>query len=103
MYIFLYGADANFWIGAKRRPENVNEFVSNYGSVIDYDNFGEGFPTLETRRGCVMMESELSKQFSNISDLDQRAVNGEWRDMTCNMPNLVLCQKLQSWSLPQLQ
>ncbi len=99
MYIFLYGADANFWIGAKRRPENVNEFVWNDGSAIDYI-FGEGFPTLETRRGCVIMESELSKQFSNISDLDQRAVNGEWRDVTYNMPKVAIVGHCHSFKKP---
>ena len=67
------GVVNSVWIGAKRRPENSTKFVWNDGSDIEFDNWAEGSPTEESRRGCVEMQSEFSKQFSNMSDLDHRA------------------------------
>ncbi len=102
-FVFNTSDSNKVWIGAKRRPENGTEFVWNDGSIIDFDNWAEGSPTEETKRDCVEMQSEFSKQFSNMSDLDQRAINGKWNDVTCNIGNWVLCQKLQTWSFPLLQ
>jgi predicted nucleic acid-binding Zn-ribbon protein len=100
----ISGVEDNVWIGA-RRLENSNEFVWNDGSFINdfFDNFAVGSPTVDDRRGCVAMQSELSKQSSNMSDLDQRAINGKWKDVSCNTKNLILCQKMQTWSLQHLQ
>ncbi len=102
-FVFNTPNSNNVWIGAKRWPENGTVFVWNDGSVIDFDNWAEGSPTEETKRSCVAMQSEFSKKLSNMSDLDQRAINGKWKDVTCDTGNWVLCQKLQTWSFPQLQ
>jgi microcystin-dependent protein len=97
------GVKVNVWIGARRLPENGNEFVWNDGSVIDFDNWVEGSPTKEIGRGCVEMQSRLTRRFSNISDSNLRGINGKWRDVTCESGNYVICQKLQAWSFPKLQ
>jgi hypothetical protein len=97
------GVKVNVWIGARRLPENVNEFVWNDGSVIDFTNWVEGGPTEEIGRDCVEMQSRFTRKFSNISDSNLRGINGKWRDVTCESVNYVICQKLQAWSFPKLQ
>jgi hypothetical protein len=97
------GVKINVWIGARRLPENGNEFVWNDGSVIDFTNWVEGSPTEEIGRGCVEMQSRFTRKFSNISDFNLRGINGKWRDGTCESGNYVICQKLQAWSFPKLQ
>jgi hypothetical protein len=97
------GVQVSVWIGARRLPENSNEFVWNDGSVIDFTNWVEGSPTEEIGRDCVEMQSRFMRKFSNISDSNLRGINGKWRDVICESGNYVICQKLQAWSFPKLQ
>jgi hypothetical protein len=97
----ISGAVENVWIGAKRRTDNNNQFVWNDGTDIDYTNWAEGSPS--GNGDCVQMKSQFSRRFSNISQFFKSAINGKWGNVPCNKKNLALCQKLQIWSVPQLQ
>ncbi|CAK9251863.1 unnamed protein product [Sphagnum jensenii] len=95
--------ETNVWIGAKRRPDNGNQFVWNDGSVIEFTNWAEGSPSDQVKKECVLMRSQYTRGLSNIAKFDTLTINGKWGDVTCETTNWVLCQKLQTWSFPQLQ
>lgn len=84
----------NVWIGAERQPDSATEFIWSDGSAFDlYSNWAIGRPSVDIRRTCVQMQSELSRQ---ISDL-------EWADGGCTTGDWFICQKLQNWSFEYLQ
>lgn len=84
----------NVWIGATRRPDSSSEFVWDDGSSVQrYTNWGIGRPTEDDRRLCVLMQSEWSREFSDM----------KWTDISCAGGNWFICEKLQSWSLEHFQ
>lgn len=67
----------NVWIGAERRPDSETEFNWSDGSDFDlYSNWAIGRPSAEVRRTCVIMQSELSRQLSDLEWADHRNGNG---------------------------
>jgi hypothetical protein len=94
------------WIGATR-IENTTEFIWDDDTDVFFSNWEPGYPTDNELRKCVRMSSELSRS----RDQDQhdghnrhvRAKDGEWADVNCEGRNVVLCQKLATWSLLFLQ
>lgn len=87
-------SDNNVWIGAVRRPDSGSEFDWNDGSAVQrYTNWKIGHPSNDTRRSCVVMQSELSRQISDMP----------WTDVGCGGGNWFICEKLQTWSSKQLQ
>ena len=102
-YVFnISGVKANVWIGVKRK-ESSNQFVWDDGSIFDFTNWTKGSPSEEVGKDCVEMQSMFTREFSNISNLNLRSINGEWKDVSCESENIILCQKLQTLSFPQLQ
>ncbi len=77
----------NVWIGAKY---SSNKFKWTDGSEVSFTNWAEGSPSNTAKKACVQMVPEGSSM-------------GKWVDVTCNKKNLVVCQKMQTWSLSRLQ
>ncbi len=75
----------NIWIGAKY----TNKFKWTDDSDLVFTYWAEGSPKNKTDR-CIQLNS------------DENSV-GKWSDVFCNKKNLVVCQKMQTWSLFQLQ
>jgi len=75
------------WIEAKF---SSNKFKWADDSDVRFTNWAEGSPSNTTDKACVQMVSEGSSI-------------GKWLDEPCSKKNLVVCQKMQSWSLSRLQ
>ena len=100
---FIFGTSGvkiDVWLGAKRTG---NQFAWDDGSAFDYTNWAEGHPSEEIGRDCVEMQSSFMRKFPNESYSNLLGIGGKWKDVTCEAPNYVLCQKLQTWSLQDLQ
>jgi hypothetical protein len=95
------GALDSVWISAKRKTDNETIFEWNDGSELEYNNWAQGYPTSNTGRKCVQIQSEYS--FKNSTNLIESSTEGKWADIPCERNNLVVCEKLQIWSFPQLQ
>lgn len=92
-YVFnVLGVTDGVWIGA-RRIDNETNFLWNDETDVVHANWASGFPTDDERRECVRI----------VSDLTRGPRNGDWMDTTCSARNLVLCQKLQNWSLVDIR
>ncbi len=103
-YLFdLQNVKETVWIGAKRQQGNSSRFLWHDGSEINFSNWAEGNPIDETERECVEMRSKFGSIFSNVSELYEDNINGRWFNVPCDKNSLVICQKLQTWSFPQLQ
>ncbi len=76
----------NVWIGAKF---TTNKFKWSDDSDLSFTNWGEGSPRNKTNY-CVQMQSD-------------EALVGKWIDEPCEKKDLVVCQKMQTWSLSRLQ
>ena len=105
---FLFNTNGvvdNVWLGGKRISSNSNEFKWNDNSSFNYANWEEGSPTKnEYGRDCIQMKSEYSFFSQNSRSLKNVPVSvGKWVDVPCKKKNLVVCQKLQYWSLDRLQ
>lgn len=75
------------WIGLKY--ESDDDYVWSDNAEFHYSNWASGSPKNDPHY-CVQM---------NTDD----AEFGKWVDVFCAKKNLVLCEKVQSWSLSQLQ
>ncbi len=96
-----FGIGDSVWIGAKR-IENSKHFVWTDNSNVEFTYWSDGFPTEETGDDCVRMRSEWTKVSTDSSN--DKPGTGRWANVNCNKTrSVVLCQKLQFWSFPQLQ
>ncbi len=91
----------NVWIGAKR--DNNKTFIWEDGSEMEFSNWSEGSPSEDIEINCVQMDSKFTNQLNSDEISRIQSIEGAWSDVTCKKRNLVLCQKLQAWSFPQLQ
>lgn len=102
-YLFTDSAvKSSVWLGAKRNLAKVTEFLWDDGTVMggDYTNWVEtGGPAKEAGRDCVQILSRFTVQHSGTK-VD---VDGLWEDVTCELANYVVCQKLPKWSFAKLQ
>ncbi len=73
------------WIGAKNNS-NWAKFKWADDSDLSFTNWAEGSPSNITGNNCVQMVLEGSSK-------------GKWVDEPCNKRNLVVCQRMQTWSL----
>ncbi len=76
----------NVWIGVKYIS---NKYKWTDDSDLVFTNWAEGSPKNKIDH-CVQLQT------------DETAF-GKWSDVLCNKKNLVVCQKLQTWSLSHLQ
>lgn len=77
----------NIWIDAKNTG---NIFKWADGSDLSFTNWAVGSPRNETGYECVQMTSDVSSK-------------GKWVNEPCGKRNLVVCQKMQIWSISHLQ
>lgn len=92
--VFNSSYSNNAWIGAKRRLGSETEFDWNDGSPVEvYTNWAVGRPSIEVRKPCVQMQSELSRKLSDM----------KWADSGCTTGDWFICQKLQPWPFEHLQ
>lgn len=77
------------WIGLKYDVNNNNYVWSDNGD-FSYCNWGSSSPKNDSAY-CVQVETE------------EEATFGQWIDVPCAKKNLILCEKVQQWSLSQLQ
>jgi len=102
-YLFeTSGVLDSVWISAKRKSDNETKFEWNDGSELEYKNWIEGYPSSNINRKCTQMQSDYNPK--NLTNFVTESSNeGKWIDVPCEKTNLVLCEKLQNWSFPQLQ
>lgn len=81
------GVADNTWIGLKYTTNGTYEWSD--GTDFFYSNWASGSPKNDSDH-CVEIESD-EEEF------------GKWSDVLCTKRNLVLCEKLQLWSLERLQ
>jgi hypothetical protein len=98
----ISGSFDSVWIDAKRNSDNKT-FSWNDGSKIEYSNWSEGSPSEDVDSNCVQINSRFAKLLSSDEILETQSVEGAWSNVPCKKRNLVLCQKMQVWSFPQLQ
>jgi hypothetical protein len=77
----------NVWIGVKNTS---NKFKWVDDSDLSFTNWAGGSPQNETGYDCVQMIPDISSM-------------GKWINEPCGKKNLVVCQKMQNWSIPLLQ
>lgn len=89
-YIFEeLGALDSVWIGAERiEDENGTTFRWSDGSDLTFTNWGESMPINDSVADAVEMKPGES---------------GKWQNVPKSKSNLVLCFKVQSWSIYKLQ
>ncbi len=75
------------WIGAKY---SSNKFKWADDSDLSFTNWDNGSPSNTADKACV----QLIPEGSSI---------GKWANQPCNKKNLVVCQKMQTWSLSLMQ
>jgi hypothetical protein len=76
----------NVWIGLKYDGKKY-KWVDD--SNLGFTNWAQGSPKSKTDH-CVQLQSDETSF-------------GKWSDVLCNKKNLVVCQKMQTWSLSRLQ
>jgi hypothetical protein len=76
----------NVWIGVKYTS---NKYKWTDDSDLVFTNWAEGSPKNKTDH-CVQLQADETSF-------------GKWSDVLCNKKNLVVCQKMQTWSLSHLQ
>jgi len=74
------------WIGVKYTN---NKYKWTDDSDLVFTNWAQGSPKNKTDH-CVQLQSDENSF-------------GKWSDVLCNRKNLVVCQKMQTWSLSHLQ
>ncbi len=84
-FILNYVSQTNFhfddiWIGAKRDPKNLTNFVFEDKTSVEFSNFEQNDKNNEN---CLVL------QFSNN---ENNGISGNWRIVSCLKRNLVLCQ-----------
>lgn len=95
-YIFNASDSNSVWIGAERLPDSRTEFEWIDGSPVErFTNWKIGSPSDIVGRQCVQMHS-IYTYTRELSDL-------EWVDISCNGASWFVCQKMQAWSIVQLQ
>jgi len=77
----------NVWLGAKIDHEGLYKWEDN--SNLSYSNWANGRPQ-NVSDHCVEFVSE-------------EPMLGKWIDVSCKKKNLVLCQRMPTWTLPRLQ
>jgi hypothetical protein len=92
------GTVENVWIGVSKE-ELKTGFTINNGTYAKYTNWANGRPSDFLERNCV----DIKSPFSKVHDKTQENLNGLWEDVSCDKNNLVLCQKMQTWTLSQVQ
>jgi hypothetical protein len=91
------------WIAAKRLEGNSSQFEWNDGPLADFTNWAEGSTVDEDDRNCVEMRPANAINKSSIPEPSIDVSNGKWVKVKCEKRNLVLCQKLQTWSFLHFQ
>jgi len=82
-----YKTIENVWIGAKF---TCNQFKWTDNSDHSFTNWVVGNPKNKTGDDCVQMLAEEPSA-------------GKWIDEPCKKNNLIVCQKMQTWTLTQMQ
>lgn len=98
--LMFANSELNVWIGARRRG-NINDsgvFHWDDGMALSFTHWAPSAPTNQTERRCVEMQADFASKDSPSSSLE-----GKWRDVSCQLANYVVCQKMQYWSLGKLQ
>ncbi len=88
----------NVWIGITKE-ELKQDFKANKETFVKYTNWAEGSPSPLGMKSCVNLKSPFSSIYINL----RKILNGLWEDVSCDNNNLVLCQRMQSWTLSQVQ
>ncbi|KAJ6220211.1 hypothetical protein RDWZM_006023 [Blomia tropicalis] len=103
------GVVDSVWLGGKR-INNSNVFKWIDGFEFNYTNWKEDSPTNQHGRDCIQMNSPFvfsiqnSTQFVENARVSTKHLSvGQWIDAPCKKKNLVVCQKLQHWSIARLQ
>lgn len=94
--VFNASQFVSIWIGALRRLDSDSdiEFDWNDGSSVQrYTNWGIGRPSSDSSRQCVIMQSQLVRQFNDMP----------WSDVNCDVYNWFICEKLPTWSTEYFQ
>lgn len=65
-------------------------------SEVRFTDWEEKNPSTDQNRACVEMKSHFGFYSTETSV-------GKWTDVLCNKKNIVLCQKIQSWSISYMQ
>jgi hypothetical protein len=94
---FLYKENKivdNIWLGAKKLNNNLFKWID--GSDMKYSNWEEKNPSNDLKIECVEMKSKFSYFASETSE-------GKWANVPCTKKNLIVCQKMQTWTLSYLR
>ena len=85
-YLFKrLGITENVWIGAKRDEDSSN-FEWEDESELHYENWDKNRPSSDRNSNCAQI----------------RADSGKWTDIGCDGRGIVICEKLQMWTFPEL-
>lgn len=93
---------SDVWIGAKRKVNDSVEFKWIDQFNMNITNWKIGHPTNEKNRNCVQMNAGFDLNAINRNSIQYNS-SGKWVDVPCSKENLVVCQKLQSWSSTKMQ
>jgi hypothetical protein len=88
----------NAWIGITKEELKQN-FKANNEAFVKYTNWAEGSPSPSGMKSYMNLKSP----FSSIDINSRKNLDGLWEDVSCDNNNLVLCQRMQSWTLSQVQ
>jgi hypothetical protein len=97
---YLYenlGTVERVWIGMKK--DLKTEFSKDNGTYLKYTNWANGRSSPYEEKSCVCLKSP----YSSIDDKPEDNLIGLWEDVSCDNNNLVLCQRMQTWTLSQVQ
>jgi hypothetical protein len=79
--------------------ENSTNFVWNDGTPLVYENWDVNRPSDDEEKRCAIIQSNSANKFNNSVAL----ATGRWKDVSYQTGNYIFCQKLQTWTFPQLQ
>ncbi len=94
--VFNASQFVSVWTGALRRLDSDSDIEfdwSDGSSVQRYTNWGMGSPSSETGRQCVIMQSQVVRQFTDMP----------WTDVSCSAFNWFVCEKIPTWSAEHFQ
>ena len=83
------------WIGMTR---NFHSFLWNDGTEMKYTDWLSGRPAYKADTDCAVISLDFDDQLDyDLGDY------GKWFDVSCFKSNLPLCEKIQPWSMINLQ
>jgi hypothetical protein len=98
------------WLWGQRSGNSSGNpsFLWNNGEDMAFNSWAEGSPSRLKYAKCMQMRFLFSSMSMSIDSNEEGPdfegpTNGEWTDIPCRKRNLVVCERVQNWTVTRIQ